>query len=393
MYVTRTLIYLYARYQMRMYRLMLIAAVTMSTATMDAVEGNERPRARDIGIRIGIFQPGTHNAITDVEGVKVGHRTIVDGSDVRTGVTAVFPHGENLFREKVPAAIELGNAFGKLTGYPQVEELGELETPIVLTNTLSTWIAAASVAEYILGFPGNESVRSVNPVVGETNDGHLNDIRGMHVTRAHVLEALDNARDGAVDEGSVGAGTGTTAFGWKGGIGSSSRVLPEEYGGYTVGVLVQSNFGGVLSIDGVPVGRELGRYMFRDGIERQEGSVMIIVATDAPLTAKYLKRLAKRSLLGLGRTGSPMTHGSGDFVIAFSTSKKVRIETVDSREEERIVLKQSELTPLFQATVEATEEAIYNSLFKAESMTGYRGARAEALPIEKVVELLRSYGR
>jgi D-aminopeptidase len=351
----------------------------------------ERPRARDIGIQVGVFQPGTHNAITDVDGVKVGHRTVIEGNNIRTGVTAIIPHGGNVFLEKVPAAIELGNAFGKLTGYPQVEELGELETPIILTNTLSTWTAASALVEYILRLPGNEDVRSVNPVVAETNDGHLNDIRQMYITCEHVFEALESASGGPVREGAIGAGTGTSAFGWKGGIGTSSRVLPERYGGYTIGVLVQSNFGGMLTIDGVPVGRELGEHMFRDTTDRGDGSVIIVVATDAPLTASHLKRLAKRALIGLGRTGSVMSHGSGDFVIAFSTSAKVRLPIEAPREIELTVLKMSELTPLFQAVVEATEEAIYNSIFKAESMTGFRGVTVEALPIDKVQRIMRKY--
>jgi len=354
---------------------------------------NERPRARDIGIEVGLFQPGEYNAITDVAGVKVGHRTIIEGENIRTGVTAILPHGGNIFQEKVPAAIELGNAFGKLTGSPQVTELGELETPVVLTNTLSTWTAASALVEYTLRLRGNENVRSVNPVVGETNDARLNDIRGMHVTREHVFEALENATVSQVEEGAVGAGTGTTAFGWKSGIGTSSRVLPEQYGSYTVGVLVQSNYGGILTIDGVPVGKELDQYMFRDAGEQEDGSIMIIVATDAPLPSSYLKRLAKRALVGLGRTGTPMTHGSGDFVIAFSTSEKVRIPADAEREYDQTILRQSALTPLFQAVVEATEEAIYNSLFKAETMTGYRGSTVETLPVEKVKEIMKKYNR
>ncbi len=356
-------------------------------------QADERPRARDIGIKPGIFSPGKNNAITDVQGVKVGHRTIIEGTNIRTGVTAIIPHSGNIFREKVPAAIELGNAFGKLVGYPQVQELGELETPIILTNTLSTWTAASALVEYTLRLRGNEHVRSVNPVVGETNDARLNDIRGMHVTRDHILEALEKATDGAVEEGAVGAGTGTTSFGWKSGIGTSSRLLPEQYGSYTVGVLVQSNYGGILTIDGVPVGKELDQYMFRDADEQEDGSIMIIVATDAPLPSSYLKRLARRALVGLGRTGTPMTHGSGDFVIAFSTSEKIRIPADAEREYDQTILRQSALTPLFQAVVEATEEAIYNSLFKAEAMTGYRGTTVEALPVEKVKEIMKKYNR
>ncbi len=371
---------------------LIFLAILLITMVLQA-HTEYRPRARDIGIKPGIFNPGKHNAITDVTGIKVGHRTVIEGDDIRTGVTAIFPHGGNIFQEKVPAAIELGNAFGKLAGYPQVQELGELETPIVLTNTLSTWTAATATVEYIMQLPGNENVRSVNPVVGETNDSRLNDIRGMHVTREHVFDALKNASDGPVEEGAVGAGTGTTAFGWKSGIGTSSRVLPDRFGGYTVGVLVQSNYGGILTIDGVPVGKELNRYMFHNAAEQEDGSIMIVVATDAPLTSAYLKRLAKRALIGLGRTGTPMTHGSGDFVIAFSTSEKVRIRADAPREYEQTILKQSELTPLFQAVVEATEEAIYNSFFKAETMTGFRGITVEALPVEEVKEIMGKYGR
>lgn len=371
--------------------ILLTAIISMVLTTYINSEQHDRPRARDIGIEVGIFQPGPHNAITDVQGVKVGHRTIIEGENIRTGVTAILPHGGNIFQEKVPAAIELGNAFGKLVGYPQVAELGELETPIVLTNTLSVWTAAQAVVQYVMNLPGNESVRSINPVVGETNDGRLNDIRGMHVRWEHVLEALANATTGAVEEGNVGAGTGTTSFGWKSGIGTSSRVLPERYGGYTIGVLVQSNYGGILTIDGVPVGKELDQYLFRNPPEKEAGSIMIIVATDAPLTSAHLRRLARRALIGLGRTGTPMTHGSGDFVIAFSTSEKVRIRTDAPREFGQTVLKQSELTPLFQAVVEATEEAIYNSLLKAETMTGYQGRKVEAIPVDKIQEIMNRY--
>jgi D-aminopeptidase len=377
---------------MRIISFTVLLTIYLPTMT-ETLLSNERPRARDIGIEIGIFQPGTHNAITDIAGIKVGHRTVIEGDRVRTGVTAIFPHSGNIFREKVPAAIELGNAFGKLTGYPQVEEFGELETPIVLTNTLSTWTAASALTEYILGLPGNENVRSVNPVVGETNDSRLNDIRGMHITREHVFDALAAAQDGPVGEGAVGAGTGTTAFGWKSGIGTSSRVLPQQFGGYAVGVLIQSNHGGMLTIDGVPVGKELGQYMFGNPSDREDGSIIIVVATDAPLTSSYLRRLARRALIGLGRTGTPMTHGSGDFVIAFSTSENVRIRIDSPGEYEQIIMKQSELTPIFQAVAEATEEAIYNSLFKAETMTGFRDVTVEALPVETVREIMRKYGK
>jgi D-aminopeptidase len=375
------------------YILQLLLIFTGYIAMTSPLYGTERPRARDVGIHVGVFRPGTHNAITDVDGVKVGHRTIIEGNDIRTGVTAIFPHRGNIFLEKVPAAIELGNAFGKLTGYPQVEELGELETPIILTNTLSTWTAASALVEYMLRLRGNEHVRSVNPVVGETNDGHLNDIRKMYITSDHVFDALESASAGPVEEGAVGAGTGTTAFGWKGGIGTASRVLPDRYGRYTIGVLVQTNFGGILTIDGVPVGRELGEHMFRDTTNQGEGSVIIVVATDAPLTATHLKRLAKRALIGLGRTGSMMAHGSGDFVIAFSTSEKVRISNLKRREFEETILRHSDLTVIFQAVVEATEEAIYNSLLKANTTTGFMGNTVEAIPVERVKGIMKSYGR
>ena len=351
----------------------------------------DRLRARDLGLTLGVLPTGVLNAMTDVHGVQVGHVTLLEGDSVRTGVTAVVPHEGNTFQSKVPAAIIVGNGFGKLIGLSQVEELGELESPIVLTNTLSVWVAAQAVADYLLGLPGNELVRSVNPVVGETNDGILNDIRRSHVTKDHVREALRRARSGAVEEGCVGAGTGTVCFGWKGGIGTSSRKLPDQMGGYTVGVLVQTNFSGILQIDGVPVGRELGRYFLDDLSDG--GSCMIVVATDAPLDAPELKRLARRSLFGLARTGSAMTHGSGDYVIAFSTSRRVRREAGRAgslRSQEVLPLEQ--LSPLFEAVIEATEEAIYNSLFKATTTTA-NGLTVEALPIDRVKSVLRKYGR
>jgi D-aminopeptidase len=355
-----------------------------------------RPRARDLSITIGLFHPGPDNAVTDVSGVLVGHSTLRSGQDVRTGVTAVLPHGGNLFQEKVPAAIVVGNGFGKLVGSTQVEELGTLETPIVLTNTLSVFTAADAVVDYVLAQPGNEEVRSVNPVVGETNDGYLNDIRGRHVQGEHVLAAIRAARGGPVDEGSVGAGTGTRCLGFKGGIGTASRRLPQAAGGYTVGVLVQSNFGGLLTVDGAPVGKELGRYDLKDLVESppaDDGSCMIVVATDAPLDARRLKRLARRALLGLGAVGSAMAHGSGDYVIAFSTHEAVRVRRASGRRErDGIVLDDQALSPLFQATREATEEAILNSLLRATSVTGFRGRTVEAVPVDRLVEICRRYG-
>ena len=357
-----------------------------------------RPRARELGIEPGVFSPGPLNAITDVAGVKVGHRTVIQGDSVRTGVTAILPHDGNLFQDKVPAAIYVFNAFGKLVGSTQVEELGVVETPILLTNTLAVWAAADALKHHTLQQPGNENVRSVNPVVGETNDGRLNDIRGEHLKREDFLAALRDARGGPVEEGAVGAGTGTIAFGFKGGIGTSSRRLVSDRGGHTLGVLVQSNFGGVLTIDGVPVGKEMGRHSFAeagdkgagDGDVRDEGesadvaegSIMMVVATDAPADARQLKRIARRAALGLARTGSSGGHGSGDFVIAFSTNRDPRRGMPDD-----------DLSPLFQAAIEATEEAVYNSLFRAVSMEGKEGRRVEALPIETVRALLNKYGR
>jgi D-aminopeptidase len=341
------------------------------------------------------------NAITDVAGVRVGQVTLVEGDSIRTGVTAILPHGGNLFQEKVPGAIHVGNAFGKLVGATQVQELGLIETPIVLTNTLSVWQAADAVLSYVLSLPGNEDVRSVNPVVGETNDGSLNDIRGRHVKEEHVLAAIRGASPGPVAEGAVGAGTGTVAFGFKGGIGTSSRRLPESLGGYTLGVLVQSNFGGVLQMDGLPVGVELGRYYLSEALrggsprdESADGSIMMVVATDAPLRAHELGRLARRAMLGLGRTGSPSTHGSGDFVIAFSTAPELRSAfESESRTEGTAVLRGDALSPLFQAVVEATEEAICNSLLKATTVTGHRGRTVEALPLDRLLEIGRKYNR
>ncbi|HEY7910796.1 MAG TPA: P1 family peptidase [Blastocatellia bacterium] len=376
------------------------------------MQKNERPRARDIGIMVGVLPAGPLNAITDVPGVQVGHATIIKGDDVRTGVTAILPHGGNLFREKVPGAVLVGNGFGKLAGSTQVEELGEIETPILLTSTLAVPRVADYLIDHMLGLAGNEDVQSINPLVAETNDGFLNDIRGRHVTREDVFSAIKSAKGGAVEEGAVGAGTGTIAFGFKGGIGTASRKLPARLGGYTLGVIVQTNFGGVLSIAGAPVGKELGRYYLRQELEpgerrqgsarRQEsdldvadGSVIIVVATDAPVDARNLKRLAARAIMGLARTGSAATNGSGDYAIAFSTAPELRIRPAppgglySSRETRS--LSNDAMSPLFLASIEATEEAIYNSMLKATTMTG-RGRTVEALPIERTVDILRKYG-
>ena len=354
----------------------------------------QRPRFSELGIEVGVFKPGKLNALTDVAGVRVGQVTLSAGDSVRTGVTAIVPHEGNLFKEKVPAAVFVGNGFGKLVGVTQVDELGQIETPVLLTNTLNVWEVANGVVDYMISIPGNERVRSVNPVVGETNDGFLNDIRGRHVKREHAVLAIRKASTGPVDEGSVGAGTGTVCFGWKGGIGTSSRVLPQNLGGFMVGALVQTNFGGILDMAGVPVGKELGRYAFKDELKYSgDGSCMIVVATDAPLNSAQLKRLAKRATLALGRTGSSMHHGSGDYVIAFSTAKEVRIRPDANRLEQGVKFKEDELSPLFQATMEATEEAIYNSLFKATTSRGYQGHEVAAIPVDSVKVLMRKYGR
>jgi D-aminopeptidase len=351
-----------------------------------AENNNVRPRAREVGIAPGVLSPGNLNGITDVKGVKVGHVTLIEGKDIRTGVTAIIPHSGNLFAEKVPAAIYLGNAFGKLMGYTQVEELGNIETPIVLTNTLNVGIVADGVIEYMLSLPGNENVMSINPIVGETNDGWLNNIRSRPVRQHHVREAIEKAAAGPVEEGSVGAGTGTICFGFKGGIGTSSRQLPRSQGGYTVGVLVQSNFGGVLTINGAPVGTEL---VVKKNSRSKSGSCMIIVATDAPLLSRNLKRLAKRAVLGLARTGSVMSNSSGDYVIAFSTAKALRLRA--RRKVSGELLPNSRMDLLFTAVVEATEEAVYNSLFKATAIIGRDNHFCEALPIERTLEICRKY--
>lgn len=357
-----------------------------------------RPRARDLDVAPGVFPPGPLNAITDVAGVRVGHTTIIEGDRVRTGVTAILPHGGNLFQDKVPGAVFVGNAFGKLAGSTQVDELGTIETPIVLTNTLSVGVAVAAAAAWTLAQPGNTDVRSVNALVGETNDGGLNDIRGQHVTRDHVLAAIAASREGPVDEGAVGAGTGTQCFGWKGGIGTSSRTVPAGDARYTLGVLVQTNFGGILTIDGVPVGRRLGRSAFGPAPpgagagDAADGSCMIVVATDAPLDARDLKRLAARAVFGLARTGSSFSNGSGDYAIAFSTHPGLRTRMGDRAPATRTVLPTDAVSPLFQAALEATEEAVYNSLFRATSMTG-NGRTVDAIPLDRVRELLAGRAR
>jgi D-aminopeptidase len=370
----------------------------------------DRPRARDTGLVVGVLPPGPRNALTDVAGVAVGHTTLIRGDHVRTGVTAVLPHPGNLFREKVPGAVFVGNGFGKLLGATQVNELGEIETPILLTSTLNVPRVADALLDYLLALPGNEDVRSINPLVAETNDGLLNDIRGRHVGREEVFAALKHAREGPVEEGAVGAGTGTIAFGFKGGIGTSSRRLPPSMGGFTVGVLVQANFGGVLTIAGAPVGRELGRWYLKDqlersstdgqtdegpgaGTDRADGSVIIVVATDAPVEARNLRRLAARSMLGLARTGSAASNGSGDYAIAFSTAADLRIRPRAGAAEPRAgkVLGNDAMSPLFLAVIEATEEAVYNALFRATTVTG-QGRTVEALPLDRTLEVLRKYG-
>jgi D-aminopeptidase len=386
---------------MRLFILLTIGIVALAAVTYSQ---ERRPRARDLGLAPGVFEPGPLNAITDVAGVRVGHVTLVTGDSVRTGVTAVVPHGGNLFQDKVAGAVFVGNAFGKLAGSTQVDELGTIETPVVLTNTLSVGAAIEGVVAWTLQQSGNEQVRSVNALVGETNDGGLNDIRGLHVRPAHVIEAIKTARDGGVPEGSVGAGTGTQAFGWKGGIGTASRFLKDR-SGFTVGVLVQSNFDGVLTMGGAPVGKELGKHAFAPGRSAEapagrsaealrhnegDGSCMIVVATDAPIDARDLKRLAARALFGLARAGSSYSNGSGDFAIAFTTSTQMRSPFGDEKPRARTVLPTDAMSPLFQAALEATEEAVYNSLLQATTGES-RFGKAEAIPIERVRQILRKY--
>ncbi len=387
--------------------LLICLATALPCSSAWSQDAPARPRARAVGIKPGILTPGPLNAITDVAGVMVGHTTLIEGQNIRTGVTAILPHAGNLFQEKVAAAIFVGNGFGKLTGISQVQELGTLETPILLTGTLSVPRVADALITYMLELPGNEEVQSINPVVGETNDGGLSDIRARPIRPEHVFAAIRGAREGAVAEGNVGAGTGTQAFGFKGGIGTSSRRLPETRGGWTVGVLVQTNYGGVLSIAGIPVEEELRSRPSRstgtstatsDPPPRDagDGSCMIVVATDAPLTHRNLERLAMRALMGMARTGSSFSNGSGDYVIAFSTHASLRGSGVtrpnpESGEASAYPLTPGQASPLFQAVIEATEEAIYNSLFAATNMEGYGGHRVEALPVEEVVEILEAH--
>ncbi len=352
-------------------------------------------RAREMGLKIGVLETGKLNSITDIAGVKVGHTTLIQGTDVRTGVTAILPHSGNLFQEKVPAAIYIGNGFGKLAGSTQVKELGNIETPIILTNTLSVATAMEAVIDYTLSQKGNEQVQSVNAVVGETNDGGLNDIRGRHIRKSDVLNAIHTASDEKVAEGSVGAGTGTVCFGFKGGIGSSSRKLPESLAGYTVGVLVQTNFGGVLEINGAPVGQELGQFSFsRELSKKSDGSCMIIVATDAPLDSRNLERLAKRAFMALAKTGGIASNGSGDYVIAFSTDSSLRIPHVPrTKTLSTSLLVNDAVTPLFLAAIEATEEAVLNSLFMSTTMKGKDNREIPGLPVEKIKEILKKYNK
>ena len=376
---------------MRIHTIFIPALLAMTAFTTQAPA--QRARARDLGVKPGVFAPGRLNAITDVAGVRVGQTTVVQGDNVRTGITAIFPHGGNLFTDRVPAALHVGNGFGKITGATQLHELGELETPLLLTCTLCVWKAADAMVDWMLGQPGMANVRSINPVVAETNDGTLNDIRARPITAEQVKAALASATDGPVAEGSVGAGTGTVAFGWKGGIGTSSRVLPQSLGGWTLGVLVQTNFGGVLQVLGAPVGKELGQYAFqRDAQspgERGDGSCVMVIATDAPLSDRNLERLAARAIMGLARTGSSASNGSGDYALAFSTSEKVRRSASATRltTEE---LANEQMSGLFEAAVEATEEAIYNSLFEATTTTG-NGHTVQAIPLDRVRDVLAKY--
>jgi D-aminopeptidase len=370
-----------------MRTLLLLAAAALVTTSASAAD--HRPRAREAGISIGILPTGPLNAITDVAGVKVGQVTIIEGANIRTGVTAILPHGGNLYQDKVPAGFSVGNAYGKFMGSTQIQELGEIETPIVLTNTLNVPEAAAGIVEWTLKQPGNEQVRSVNAVVGETNDGTLNDIRARRVQPADAIAAIEAAKTGPVQEGAVGAGTGTIAFSWKGGIGTSSRKLPESLGGWTVGVLVQTNYGGVLQVAGVPVGQALGQYYLKDELSKAsgDGSCIVVIATDAPLSDRNLERLAHRGLLGIVRTGSPMTNGSGEYAVAFSTNLDVR-RTPERRAKPSAIVDfpNDQVSPLFEAAVEAAEEAAINSLFAATPMDG-NGRHIEALPVDKVVKV------
>src|SRR5256714_3768750 len=402
--------------EMKRFVFVVVIISLLSYCIMTSGQENKRPRAREAGVIIGVLPTGPLNAITDVAGVALGHTTIVKGDNVRTGVTAILPHGGNLFREKVQGAVFIGNAFGKLAGSPQVNELGEIETPIMLTSTLNVPRVADATIDYMLALPGNEDVQSINPLVGETNDGYLNDIRARHVGREEVFAAIKNAHGSwLVDEGAVGAGTGTVAFGFKGGIGTSSRKLPASLGGYTVGVLVQSNFGGILTINGAPVGRELGKYYLKEEVSgtdfslcrpgeknstdsslchSADGSIMIVIATDAPIDHRNLQRLAARSMIGLARTGAAGSNGSGDYAIAFSTAPELHIRNSANARNQTMnvkLLSNEAMSPLFLAVIEATGEAIYKSLFRA-TMTSGRGHTVQALPIDRTLEILRRHG-
>ncbi len=365
------------------------------TFTPERQQTATKPRARDLGITPGVLNPGPLNSITDVTGVLVGHVTLIEGFNVRTGVTAVLPHGGNIYREKVPAGFAVANGYGKFTGTTQILELGEIETPIVLTNTLSVPQGMEGVIDWTLARTGNENVHSVNAIVGETNDGSLNDIRGRHVRASHVVSAIQNAKSGPVEEGAVGAGTGTVTFGWKGGIGTSSRKLPASLGGYTVGALVQTNYGGILQIDGVPVGEELGQYYLKEVLDAgdADGSIIIVIATDAPLSDRNLTRLARRALSAIARTGSPATNGSGDYAVSFSTAESVRRTSMGRSGKRQLEdLPNDSMSPLFEAAMESAEEAIYNALFQARTMTG-NGRTVNELPIDEVRKILEKYGR
>jgi len=366
-----------------------ILAFWMLALSVACAQTEVRPRIRDLGVRIGILQPGQLNAITDVAGVKVGQTTLIRGDNIRTGVTAILPHGGNLFQEKVPGAVFVGNAFGKLIGSTQVNELGEIETPILLTSTLSVGRVADALIGYMLKLPGNEDVRSVNPLVGETNDGYLNDIRSRPIAEADVLSAIANAKEGPVEEGAVGAGTGTMAFGFKGGIGTSSRRTADSPGGYTVGVLVQTNFCGILTIAGAPIARELANRT--SGPHTADGSIMVVVATDAPIDHRNLNRLAARAMMGVARTGSSGSNGSGDYAIAFSTAAGVRIQAGSTMYQLNELLSNDSMSPLFEAVIEATEEAIDNSMFRAHDMIG-NGHTVKALPLEETIDILKKHG-
>ena len=363
-------------------------AVAASTLSPGQALAGQRPRARDLGLKPGVFPPGELNAITDVSDVRVGQVTLVEGDRVRTGVTAIVPHGGNVFQDKVPGGVFIGNAFGKLAGSTQVLELGTIETPVVLTNTLCVGAGMQGAIRWTLRQPGNEEVFSVNALVGETNDSWLNDIRAMFVTPDHVVAAIDAAKPGAVSEGGVGAGAGTMCFGWKGGIGTSSRIIPKEFGGHTVGVLLQTNFGGVLTMGGAPVGKELGNYAYAPGTGK--GSCMMVVATDAPLSGWACRRLAARAVYGLARTGSSFENGSGDFAIAFSTAPSARVKNGFHWSATYETVTTDAMSPLFEAALEATEEAVYNSLLRATTVES-RGHVVEAIPVDKVAEILRKY--